>query len=48
LLSLNCGHWTIESRVFCVRNATFGEDHCRLRTKSAPINLASLRSAVIS
>jgi predicted transposase YbfD/YdcC len=48
LLSLNRGHWTIENRVFYVRDVTFGEDRCRLRTRSAPINLSRVRSAAIT
>ena len=48
LLVLNRGHWTIENRVFYVRDVTFGEDGCRLRTLAAPINLSSVRSAAIS
>jgi len=48
LLALHRGHWTIENRVFYVRDVTFGEDGCRLRTLAAPINLSSARSAAIS
>jgi predicted transposase YbfD/YdcC len=47
LLVLNRGHWTIENRVFYVRDVTFGEDGCRLRTLAAPINLSTVRSAAI-
>ncbi len=48
LLALNRGHWTIENRVFYVRDVTFGEDRCRLRKRSAPINLSRVRSAAIT
>lgn len=48
LLSLNRGHWTIENRVFYVRDVTFGEDRCRLRVQSAPINLSSVRNTAIA
>jgi hypothetical protein len=48
LLVLNRGHWKIENGVFYVRDVTFGEDACRLRTQAAPFNLSSIRSAAIS
>jgi predicted transposase YbfD/YdcC len=48
LLALNRGHWSIENRVFYVRDVTFGEDRCRLRTKLAPINLSTIRSVAIA
>ena len=41
-------HWGIENRVHYVRDVTFGEDHCRVRTGSAPQVLAACRNAAIS
>lgn len=41
------GHWRIES-LHWVRDVTFGEDKCRVKTGHAPQNLAALRNAVIS
>jgi predicted transposase YbfD/YdcC len=48
LLELSQGHWGIENRLFWVRDMTFGEDACRVRTGSAPRNLAAIRNASIS
>jgi predicted transposase YbfD/YdcC len=42
------GHWGIENRSHYVRDVTFGEDACRIRTGDAPQNLAALRNAIIS
>jgi predicted transposase YbfD/YdcC len=41
-------HWGIENRVFYVRDVTLGEDHCRVRTGSAPVVLATLRNIVLN
>ena len=48
LLRLNRGHWGIENRVFYVRDVTFGEDRCRLRTRHSPHNLATIRNFAIT
>jgi hypothetical protein len=40
------GHWRIES-THCVRDVTFGEDACTVRTGHGPQNLAALRNLVI-
>jgi predicted transposase YbfD/YdcC len=48
LLHLTRLHWGIENRVFYVRDMTFGEDHCRVRTKSAPIILSTLRNVALN
>lgn len=48
LLALMRGHWGIENRLFWVRDMTFGEDACRVRTGAAPQNLAAIRNAGIS
>jgi predicted transposase YbfD/YdcC len=42
------GHWGIENREHYVRDVTFGEDHSRIRTGSAPQILAACRNAAIS
>ena len=48
LLALVRGHWSIENNLFGVRDTTFGEDACRVRTGHAPQNLAAIRNAVIT
>lgn len=45
LLAFNRGHWGIENRLHWVRDVTFGEDTCRMRTGDGPQNLAALRNA---
>jgi predicted transposase YbfD/YdcC len=42
------GHWQIENRLHWVRDVTYGEDHSRLRTGTAPRAMASLRNLAIS
>lgn len=42
------GHWGIENRLHWVRDVVFGEDGCRIRSGSAPQNLAAFRNAAIS
>jgi predicted transposase YbfD/YdcC len=39
--------WTIEAQHH-VRDVSFGEDHCTSRTGNGPINLATIRAAVIN
>jgi hypothetical protein len=41
------GHWGIENRLHWVRDVTFGEDHCQVRTGSGPQGLAAVRNLVI-
>lgn len=41
------GHWGIENQWHWVRDATFGEDACRVRTGPAPQNLAALRNSAL-
>lgn len=48
LLILSRGHWGIENRVHWVRDVTFDEDRCQIRTGSAPQVMAALRNMVIS
>ena len=46
LLELWRGHWGIENRLHWVRDVTFGEDRCRVRSGAAPQVLAALRNLV--
>lgn len=48
LLQLARDHWQIENRLFHVRDVTFKEDACRVRTGSAPQVLAELRNATLT
>ena len=48
LLQLNRAHWQIENRLHWRRDVTLGEDHCQVRTGSAPQALAALNNAVLS
>ncbi len=48
LLHLTRQHWRIENRVFHIRDVTLGEDHCRVRTGSAPLILSTLRNTTIN
>ena len=48
LLALVRGHWAIENNLFGVRDTTFGEDACRVRTGHAPQNLAAIRNLAVS
>lgn len=41
-------HWGIENRSHYVRDVTFDEDACRIRSGHAPQNLAALRNAAIA
>lgn len=47
LLRLTRSHWMIENGVFHVRDVTFGEDACRVRTNGGPMILSALRNAAI-
>lgn len=42
------GHWTIENRVHYVRDETFGEGRCQLRTGAGAQALAVIRNAILS
>ena len=46
LLVLNRSHWRIEA-LHWVRDVSFDEDRCQVRTRHAPHNLATLRNLVI-
>jgi predicted transposase YbfD/YdcC len=41
-------HWAIENRLHWVRDVTFGEDACRVRSGAAPQVLAGIRNAAIA
>jgi len=47
LLSLARGHWSIENQLHWVRDVTFDEDRCQIRTGAAPQVMAALRNLVI-
>jgi hypothetical protein len=48
LLDLARAHWQIENSLFRVRDGTFAEDACRVRTGNAPAALAHLRDASLA
>ena len=48
LLKWYRGHWGIENRLHWVRDETFGEDRCRVRSGNAPQVLAAIRNLTIS
>ena len=48
LLHLTREHWGIENRVFHVRDVTYGEDHCRVRSGAAPMILSTLRNVTLN
>jgi Transposase DDE domain len=48
LLQLSRDHWQIENTLFHVRDVTFREDHCRVRSGSAPQALATIRDATLN
>jgi hypothetical protein len=48
LLALARAHWQIENRLFRVRDGTFAEDACRVRSGNAPAALAHLRDACLT
>ncbi len=48
LLQLSRDHWQIENGLFHVRDVTFREDACRVRTGAAPEALADLRNAALT
>ena len=48
LLQLSRDHWQIENCPFYVRDVTFREDHCRVRSGSAPQALAEIRNAALN
>ena len=48
LLKLTRQHWMIENGVFYVRDVSFGEDHCRVRSGAAPAVLSAMRNLAIN
>lgn len=48
LLQLSRDHWQIENSLFHVRDVTFCEDACRVRSGSAPQVLAEIRNASLT
>ena len=48
LLNWNRGHWGIENKIHWVRDESFGEDRCRVRSGSAPQILAGVRNMAIN
>jgi predicted transposase YbfD/YdcC len=47
LLQLSRGHWGIENRLHWVRDVTFDEDRCQVRSGAAPQVMAALRNTAI-
>ena len=47
LLELSREHWTIENRLHWVRDVTFDEDRCQVRSGSGPQTLSAIRNAAI-
>jgi len=47
LLQINREHWGIENKLHYVRDVTYDEDRCRIRTKSGPQVMATLRNLAI-
>jgi predicted transposase YbfD/YdcC len=47
LLAIGRGHWGIENRLHWVRDVTFDEDRCQVRTGAAPQVLAAVRNTAI-
>lgn len=48
LLQLSRDHWQIENSLFHVRDVTSPEEHCRVRTRSAPQELDVIRDAALN
>jgi len=48
LLGLSRGHWGIENRLHWVRDVTFDEDRCPIRSGAAPQAMAALRNTAIA
>jgi hypothetical protein len=41
------GHWSIENKVHWVRDVTYDEDRCQIRTGTGPQVMAAIRNAAI-
>jgi hypothetical protein len=48
LLELNRRHWEIENRIHWVRDVTYDEDRCRIRTHNGPRVMATIRNIAIA
>jgi predicted transposase YbfD/YdcC len=48
LLDLARAHWQIENRLHRVKDGTFAEDACRVRSGNAPIALAHIRNCALT
>ena len=48
LLDLARAHWQIENRVFRVKDGTFAEDACKVRSGAAPTALAHIRDCALN
>ncbi len=48
LLRLWRDRWGIENRLFWVKDVTFREDHCRVRTDNAAFAISVIRNATIN
>jgi predicted transposase YbfD/YdcC len=48
LLRLRRAHWGVENRLFCVRDVSYREDQCRVRSGAGPEALAALRNTAIT
>ena len=48
VLALVRGHWSIENRLHHVRDVSYDEDRCRVRSAHLPRNLACLTNLAIS
>ena len=48
VLALVRGHWSIENRLHHVRDVSYDEDRCRVRTGHLPRNFACLTNLAIS
>ena len=47
LLKLSRGHWCIENRLHWVKDVTFDEDRCQVRSGAAPQVLSAIRNTVV-
>ena len=41
-------HWSIENKLHWIRDVTFAEDHCQIRTGNGPAVMATLRNFALS
>jgi hypothetical protein len=48
LLDLARDHWQVENRSFRVKDGTFAEDACRVRSGNAPLALAYIRDCALA